>query len=491
MRRAAARLKNNKSPGPDKLPAELFKYAPDSLFTYLAELYTMCVETGQHLTLGSGELIPLQKPGKPRGPGSSLRPIVLLNALRKVLSLVVLARITPRVQAYVSQMQSGFRPNRSTTDVVWAHRWIAARCQHLQSSISILGIDMSRAFDTISRRKLVNVLRSFLEPDEVRLVQLLVSDTTLSARIKNTQSRPFATTSGTPQGDSLSPVLFIIYLETALRHVFSCIPPRPNLDITLNLPPSLGYADDVDFVSTSSEYLDSILPIVGDCLADWDLKVNQAKTERTTIQRKKDRVEEEWRRTRKLGSLIGDKEDVARRIQIASGTFNKMWPLWSRGHLVSEKLRVRLYEAFIKPLLMYNAGTWGLSDSQLCTLDSTYRRHLRVVVGIRYPQIISNDDLHRRTETQPLTVLVKAARMRLLGHICRLDKESPAQMAMTSYFRQTKDEKKFRGRPPSTLPTILRTDLATKGMKLQTDKDLSHIRDLAEDRAVWRQLFRT
>ena len=54
---------------------------------------------------------------------------------------------------------------------------------------------------------------------------------------------PFLANVGTPQGDSLSPVLFIVYLETALRKI------REINRIEEGLPTEKAYADDVDFIS--------------------------------------------------------------------------------------------------------------------------------------------------------------------------------------------------------------------------------------------------
>ncbi len=61
----------------------------------------------------------IQKPGKPIGPTSSLRPLTLLNAIRKILSLIALTRTSNKVNNYLSQSQSGFRVGRSTADVVY------------------------------------------------------------------------------------------------------------------------------------------------------------------------------------------------------------------------------------------------------------------------------------------------------------------------------------------------------------------------------------
>ena len=78
---------------------------------------------------------------------------------------------------------------------------------------------MSRAIDTINRLKLVQVMDTIVDADERRMIRLLLANTTLSIRIKDVTGTPFTTTTGTPQSDSLSPVLFACYLEAALREV--------------------------------------------------------------------------------------------------------------------------------------------------------------------------------------------------------------------------------------------------------------------------------
>ena len=55
----------------------------------------------EDLELGIGTLIVLTKPGKPPGEMSSLRPIVLLNTIRKTLSLVTLSRIRRVVERFI------------------------------------------------------------------------------------------------------------------------------------------------------------------------------------------------------------------------------------------------------------------------------------------------------------------------------------------------------------------------------------------------------
>ncbi|EGZ09592.1 hypothetical protein PHYSODRAFT_523092 [Phytophthora sojae] len=74
---------------------------------------------------------------------------------------------------------------------VWTHRWLCARIQRYQESIHVLGIDLSRAFDTIDRHKLLEVLRTFLTDDDVRLIRLLLANTTLALRSGRRTLDPF------------------------------------------------------------------------------------------------------------------------------------------------------------------------------------------------------------------------------------------------------------------------------------------------------------
>ena len=94
---------------------------------------------------------------------------------------------------------------------------------------------MSKAFDTISRPKLIDALASFLDNDDATLISYLLQHTTLQVRLSGTDGIMFKTDRGTPQGDSLSPVLSVVYLEAALRDVRNILPIRPQLDVDLDL----------------------------------------------------------------------------------------------------------------------------------------------------------------------------------------------------------------------------------------------------------------
>ena len=136
-------MKNRKAIGLDGLCAELVKSAPPEIYDIIADVLNKAISYGEDLELGLTKLVVLQKPGKPAGPLKNLRPIALLPLLRKILSLITLARVSCIFDSYLSHAQGGFRRGRSCCDIVWAHRWLIAKSLKYKVVIHLLGLDIS------------------------------------------------------------------------------------------------------------------------------------------------------------------------------------------------------------------------------------------------------------------------------------------------------------------------------------------------------------
>ena len=478
--KALQRLNNRKACGEDNIPSELLKNGGKVVASFIATFLNTPIVQGLDLSdiIGRGILVPLAKPNKPLGPLSSLRPVVLLNSVRKVFSLIVLRRISKDVSEYLGHISSGFRAGRSTSDVVFAQRWISAKVQRFPCKYYALGLDMSKAFDTVNREKILNIMSSFVGQDEVHMIHHLLYGTEMKVRIGKSLSEGFTSTIGTPQGDSLSPILFVCYLEAALRDCrrnLLCRPPADNL-----IPQEIGYADDITFFSTSESWLQSSLPVISSTLKTWHLNVNEQKTEWVKFVKS----DTEWRSVKQLGSLLGEAEDIERRIELASQAYGRFHSLWLRRQRVSEKRRIRLYNALVLPVLLYNCGTWGPTKAMLERLDRFHRRQLRNLIGVHYPDRITNMVLYERCYSKLLSIIVHKRRLQLVGHIMRLCPQCPPCLAMSCYF--SGDAKGRRGRPPANLATTLIQDFAGCGIRLKGLADLGVARDAAADRSTWR-----
>ena len=222
VQRASSKLISDRACGHDDLPADLLKSTADLIAPSIATIFKDALEHHEPLDIGTGVLILLQKPCKQVGPLTSVRPIVLLSALRKTLSLIVLSGIATKVDNFLSPSQSGFRRGHSTADVVLGYRWLCAKAQCQRITIEFLCIDLSRAFDTIRRDKLLEVLQSFLDEPELRMIRFLLAATSLEPRLSTGDCHAFASTIGTPQGDSLrSGVVYSLHGSSPLRPSFT------------------------------------------------------------------------------------------------------------------------------------------------------------------------------------------------------------------------------------------------------------------------------
>ena len=492
--KSISKLNNNRSAGYDTITAELIKYGPENLRSIIKTILNNCFEQHKQIDIGKGILVALQKPGKPKGPVKNLRPVILLPIIRKILSNIVLQRIKPKVEKYLSQSQSAYRQYRSTSDIIWTHRWVISRAQIVKEIIYITGIDMSSAFDTIKRDNLIEIISTFLDEDEIRMIRFLLTNTTLEIKMNNIETQPFESNIGSPQGDGLSGTLFNIYFEHALRKLRSQLQQNDAIQHTKTLN-ELIYADDADFLTSDIQQDKKLNRIVKDVLLAENLKVNETKTEHTTIERK-DKNDEKWRTVKKLGSLLGDVEDIARRKQLSIVSLSDMNNVWIRNDHIKQELKLKLYQSLVKPVLTYNSGTWGLTKTQENNLDSFHRQQLRKVLNIKYPARISNQNLYKLSKQNMLSLDILTARWKLFGHILRSNLDTPANIAMNNYFDNT-NTTKFKGRPRTTLPTTLNQDIKRTKLtqynieQLKTKEDLENLREIAIDRHEWLNFVRT
>jgi hypothetical protein len=272
--------------------------------------------------------------------------------------------------------------------------------------------------------------------------------------------------------------------------------PRPPEDLAL--PTEAIYADDTDFITTSNEVIAAIEPAAKVTLGEWNLAVNSDKTDLTTLRRETSKDDEAWRSTKKLGTLLGDYEEMRRRKQLAAVSFNNLWRIWSRkNNKISTARRLRLYDAYITPILTYNACTWALTAAELAELEACRRRHLRRIIGVYYPRKISNIDLYKRCNMTELEPIIRNARWRMLGHTLRMDDSIPAKRATLHYFDQI--AKGFQGRPRHTLPLVIDKDLKQAASQpiehqvhtldlpsqLKSIEDLRKLESLARVRSEW------
>ena len=79
------------------MAVELIKYGPENLQEAIANSLNDLIENhNETMNTGQSILLPIPKPKKEIGPPKNLRPLNLLNTIRKILSTITLKRIRDR-----------------------------------------------------------------------------------------------------------------------------------------------------------------------------------------------------------------------------------------------------------------------------------------------------------------------------------------------------------------------------------------------------------
>ena len=228
-----------------------------------------------------------------------------------------------------------------------------------------------------------------------------------------------------------------------------------------------------------------MLPLIKQVFEEWCLYVNEEKTEFVHMylankseldeQGKSKAHNEDWRKNKLLGSRLCSIEDLEQRMILASISFNNTW---LKNSKISLERKTTVDEAQVISILLYNCSSWALSKLHLHKLDVYHRRHLRTIVKMKWPIVVSNEDLYKRCKTTPLSTRVKQQRWRMLGHILRMDDNVPAVSALTFALTTVTKMPGRIGRPQTNLLTVLKQDLKSLGIPLNDYCDMNELRTL-------------
>ena len=474
IRKSVSKLKTNRSPGCDNIPVELIKHAPEEVYQLIADIYNrIAMEGFCPKEINNGILIPLQKPGKPKGPVTSLRPIILLSTLRKILAVAMMKRIGERIDRETPPTQAAYRRGRSTTEHVFATKTVIERTLTSKNeTVYLTLLDMSKAFDTIQRKTLIEFLQETINADELHIMKKML-EVSLAVRCGNTISETFPTDTGAPQGDCASANEFTYYLAKSLSEPTPFIHDHHYFQRTITdheIPEELqdhNYAqhNQVQHISIDMEYADDLSEISSDNnkmrrseldkiakLSDKGLQVNDTKTERFVISKRNDK----WKKCKLLGSLLDTEEEIKRRKALAINAANNLRHFFNNKHLTIAT-KIRIMNTYIEPIFMYNSEIWTTNKSHELSIDAFQRRLIRkYVFDIKWPKTISNQQLYEKSKASSWRKKITLRRLKWFGKLANLAEDTPAKKALRYGMSQYK---RSRGKPRTTWIAKTKEDL--------------------------------
>jgi hypothetical protein len=105
-------------------------------------------------------LVPIHRKGD-KTDFSNYRGISLLSTSYNILSNILISRLIPYADEIIGDRQCGFRRNRSTTDHIFYIRPILEKKLEYNCTVHQLFIDFKKAYDSVRRETLYNILIEF------------------------------------------------------------------------------------------------------------------------------------------------------------------------------------------------------------------------------------------------------------------------------------------------------------------------------------------
>ena len=179
-----------------------------------------------------------------------------------------------------------------------------------------------------------------------------------------------------------------------------------------------------------------------------------------------------WKTFRTLHSreaIDGDStKDAMAKIRKASQTFAMLKPIWKSKRLRLET-KLRLYNSNVLSVLLYGSECWKLTAKLAHKLETFQNKCLRKILGVFWPNTITNEELHRKTDATSLATQIKRRRWRW----------------PKTALRWTADGKRRRGRPKETWRRTVEKEMKECGLTWNT------ITKWAADRQQWHSLVDT
>ena len=481
-------IKEGKSFGEDGIPPEVIKRCSidDIVLDYCNKALLNRQKPNQWSILN---LIPVPKSGD-LSLTANYRGISLSSIIAKTYNRMLLNRIRPHLDDKLRANQCGFRERRSTTEQILALRRIieGIKDKHLPAVITF--IDFKKAFDTIHRGKMIQILKAYGIPD---IIAHAIEDTYQGTKAKvitsDGDTDEFDILAGVLQGDTLAPYLFIIVLDYCLRSAISGEEERLGFTITprksrrvgpLNMT-DLDFADDIALLSDTATQAQELLNKVEDAALCVGLHMNAKKTQFmaynqpscVSIKTVDGNSLEEVHDFKYLGAWVqSSDQDIKVRKAMAWKASNKLNSIWKSN--LPRPLKIKLFQATVESVLLYGCETWTITKKNRKALDGCYTRMLRAALNVSWKQHMTNKELYG--DIPHVTSKITTRRLTFAGH-CKRAKGSPVSKLVTW---QPTQGKRTRGRPMKTYVDLLQDDTGYQTKEIETSM---------QDRRFWRAII--
>lgn len=452
LRKALKQMKNKKAPGEDRITAEMLKMGGITLEHALCVLLNKCIsEEKIPKPWQNAEVILIFKKGDNTNI-ANYRPISLLSHLYKLLTKILTNRLTNKLDFYQPVEQAGFRKEYGTNDHLQTVRTLIEKCTEYNVPLHLAFVDYEKAFDSVETWAVLNAMNEArIDTRYSNLIKHIYENATLQVAIdEDTSTDKIKIEKGVRQGDTISPKLFTLALESAFKNL-AWENKGINVDGTrLN---HLRFADDIVVISNDINQLKDMLEELQETSKQIGLKMNLNKTKIMTSEETAITIEgctlEHVEEYIYLGHAIrlgkqNQTNEISRRTRLSWAAFGRLGYIL-KSQSIPINLKRKVYEACILPVTTYGLETMTLTERSAERLRTTQRAMERAMLGISLRDRIRNEEIRKRTRVTDVMRRAAELKWRWAGHVARQDPSRWTNKIMQWRPRATK---RNAGRPP-------------------------------------------
>lgn len=494
IKEAMQNIKTGKAGGEDKLDPEMIKYLGEQGIDWFWKICNTAWESREIPSDWENNLvIPIHKKGE-RANCDNYRAICLASSSFKIYTKIIEKRVRQIAGNEIEDEQAAFMPGRQTNDNICIIRNIIERSLQSGEETILAFIDLRAAFDSIEREVVWNCLEEINIPKSlIQIIRSTYNRVKGKVQIAGTRSDEFEWKKGIKQGDSLSPLLFIIIMNKLIRKTRERTKQLQTIIGYQRLEPmkleALMYADDIVLIADSKKKIQRLIDIWVEEIEMLKMEVNIEKSKIMIInEREQDNTQikckdiklEEVTTFEYLGSIITNDGNIdvelANRAKKSNKLYYALRALLGKTEMNIET-KLRIYNTIILPTLIYACENWTIQKKHIGKLDAMEMKHLRKIAGKTKWDGIRNNIIRETIKQEPIGNKVIKRQLNWYGHLTRMN----TNKLVKKVWGAKSHRKRKRGRPRKTwLQQII-------DVGKEKGKTMNELKTMTANRVKWKK----